>query len=131
MARTAVSDMELGGNPIQAGSHFLLSIPTVHNHPGLWPEPERFDPDRFLPENVAARSPYAYLPFGRGPHACIGSHFSLQEILVMTAALCRRFRVVPAGERIDPDDVRAGLSVYPRARVAMRVEQRARLKEAA
>ncbi len=124
MARTTLEDVDLGGNHIPEGSHLLMSIPTVHNHPGVWPEPARFDPDRFLPDAVARRSPGAYVPFGRGPHACIGAHFSVQELLIMTAVLARRFRAVLAEERFDPDDVRAGLSVYPRHGIRMRIERR-------
>ncbi len=124
MARTAIEDLDLGGNPIKKGSHLLLSIPALHGHPGLWPDPTRFDPDRFLDDAVAQRSPNAYLPFGRGAHACIGSHFSLQELLVFTAVLCSRFRVVMAQQRFDPEDVRAGLSVYPRHGIKMRVVRR-------
>jgi len=126
MGRTLLSELDMAGNRIAAGSHFLMSIPTLHNHPGLWPNPERFDPDRFLPEAVAQRSPNAYLPFGRGPHACIGAHFSLQELLVMTAALARDFRAVNLEKRFDATDVRAGLSVYPRHGIQMRIERRAR-----
>jgi cytochrome P450 len=125
MARTTIEDVELGGHRIPKGSHILLSPPTLHNNPRAWPNPERFDPDRFLPEAVAARPAAAYIPFGRGPHACIGSHFSLQEMLIMTATLCRRFRVTMAQDRFDPADVRAGLSVYPRKGIQMRIERRA------
>jgi cytochrome P450 len=125
MARTTVEDIELGGVKIPRGSNLLLSPPTLHNNPRAWPEPHRFDPDRFLPEAVAARPAAAYIPFGRGPHACIGSHFSIQEMLIMTATLCRRFHVGMAERDFDPSDVSAGLSVYPRNGIRMRIERRA------
>lgn len=127
MSRTAVEDVSLGTLRIPNGSNILISIPTLHNNPTIWPNPERFDPDRFLPDAVAARSPNAYVPFGRGPHSCIGVHFSLQELLIMTAVLCHRFRVVMAQEHFDPDDVLAGVSVYPRHGIQMRIEQRTRM----
>jgi cytochrome P450 len=78
-----------------------------------------------LPEAVAGRSPNSYVPFGRGPHSCIGIHFSLQELLIMTAVLCQRFRVVMAEDNFDADDVIAGVSVYPRRGIQMRIERRA------
>jgi cytochrome P450 len=127
VSRTTLQDVDLGGNRIPAGSNFLISIPTLHNNPNVWPEPARFDPDRFLPEAVARRSPNAYIPFGRGPHACIGVHFSLQELLVMTAVLARRFRVVLADPRFDASDVRAGLSMFPRSALEARVVPRERV----
>lgn len=126
IARTALADIELGGHKIAQGSDLLMSIPTLHNNPDVWPDPGRFDPDRFLPEHEAQRSPNAYLPFGRGPHACIGAHFSRQELLVVVAVLGRRFRVGSSGPDIDPGDVRAGLSMYPRRSLSVRVERRER-----
>ncbi len=130
MARTTLDDLELGGHRIPKGSNLLLSPPTLHNNPRVWPEPSRFDPDRFLPDAVAARPAAAYIPFGRGPHACIGSHFSLQEMLIVTATLCRRFRVAMAQDDFDPTDVCAGLSVYPRNGIRMRIERRPALAAA-
>jgi cytochrome P450 len=125
MSRTAARDITVGDVRIPNGSNILISIPTLHNNPSVWPNPERFDPDRFLPEAVAQRSPNSYVPFGRGPHSCIGIHFSLQELLIMTAVLCRRFRVVMAEDNFDADDVIAGVSVYPRRGIQMRIERRA------
>ena len=131
VSRTTTEAREFGGTRLAPGSHFLVSIPTLHNHPGLWPNPDRFDPDRFLPDAVARRSPNTYVPFGRGAHACVGVHFSLQELLIMAAVLCSRFRVVMAQSRFDPQDVRAGVSVYPRHGIRMRVVRRQHSSDAA
>jgi cytochrome P450 len=128
-ARTALEDIELGGNPIRRGSFLMVSISTLHHHPMLWPDPARFDPDRFLPDAVAARPPNAYVPFSRGPHTCIGNHFALQELLIVTAQLASQFRVVMEPQRFDPDDVCAGLSVYPRRGLRMRALPRAAVTE--
>ena len=51
---------------IPKGAHVTLSLWSVHRDATHWPEPEKFDPDRFLPENVKARHPYAYMPFSAG-----------------------------------------------------------------
>lgn len=62
------------------GSETIFAIRNVHLNEKYWPDPYKFDPDRFLPENVATRHPCAYLPFSFGPRNCIGK---LIVILVM------------------------------------------------
>ena len=54
----------------------MISVSGLHRDPNIYPNPDMFDPLRFSKENIAARSPYAYLPFGDGPRVCIGKLFS-------------------------------------------------------
>jgi cytochrome P450 len=66
----------------------------------LWPAPRRFDPDRFAgdPTAAAAGKTWAYLPFGGGPHLCIGKHFALLEVTIVLTRLAQRGRLVaPSG----------------------------------
>ena len=94
----------------------------VHRHKKLWTEPDRFDPERFTPEAVAARSRYAYLPFSIGPHICIGASLALVEILITVAVLARRFRFrLVAGQAIEPI---AWTSLRPGRGIRMTVEPR-------
>lgn len=91
--RQALADDEVDGFRIPAGAMVLNFAYATHRHPEFWADPERFDPDRFLPEQVRDRHPLAFMPFGGGHRVCIGMNFALQEMIMFVAALMRRFRV--------------------------------------
>lgn len=62
------------GYQIPNKTHIHIHIYDLHHDPAIYPDPEKFDPDRFLPENVAKRHPFAFLPFSGGPRNCIGNY---------------------------------------------------------
>lgn len=95
--RDAIADDVLDGFPIPAGSSVLLSPFYTHRHPDFWPDPLRFDPDRWTPEAEAERHPQAYHPFASGQRVCIGNNFSLLETHILLALLGQKFapRLLP------------------------------------
>lgn len=89
--RLTVEPVDVGGYRLPAGQQVLVSPWTTHRHPEIWPDPLRFDPQRFL--GAADRPRYAYFPFGGGPRACVGEHFAMLEAVTLLAMLLRSRRV--------------------------------------
>jgi cytochrome P450 len=91
--RSPMEDIEVEGYLLRK-EHFLVLSPYVtHRNPRYFPDPERFDPDRFTPENEKKLPRHAFLPFGIGPHVCIGQHFALMEAHLTVAHLCQHLSV--------------------------------------
>ncbi|XP_045464627.1 cytochrome P450 9e2-like [Harmonia axyridis] len=80
---------------LEEGSILLIPILGMHYDPKYFPNPEKFDPERFSPENKHNIDPYTYMPFGIGPRNCIGSRFALMEVKALLFYLFRHFEVVP------------------------------------
>ncbi len=93
LTRRSIEASELAGFPLPPRTDVLISPYLIQRHPAFWPNPEAFDPDRFLPEINATRNRFAYLPFGLGPRACIGEHFALIEMHAHVIMLARRFEL--------------------------------------
>jgi cytochrome P450 len=103
--REAISEVEIGGHRLPRGSLVILSSYVTQRDPRWFPEPERFDPDRFAPGRVENIPDYAYFPFGAGPHVCVGNTFALMEIALVVATLVQRFHVelMPRQEHLAPE----------------------------
>ncbi|XP_036142988.1 cytochrome P450 4C1 isoform X2 [Monomorium pharaonis] len=95
VSRVNSEDVQLNSYIIPARTIIHLNILEVHRDPNFWPNPEIFDPDRFLPENIRNRHPYSYIPFSAGPRNCIGQRFALLEMKAMIASLIHNFYVEP------------------------------------
>jgi cytochrome P450 len=122
LGRLLTSDDEIGGYRIPAGANVVVSQWATHRHPEFWPEPERFDPERFTAVREAERHPNAYFPFGHGPRSCIGSHFAMLESVVAVAAVLQRHRIVSESEQVELDT--HGITLRPAGAVPLRVEPR-------
>jgi cytochrome P450 len=96
IVREAIADDEIGGQTITAGTVVTISPWVLHRHRRFWPDPEVFDPTRFLP-GAPAPARYAYMPFGAGPRICVGAQFALTEAVLVLARLLRAFRVALSG----------------------------------
>jgi cytochrome P450 len=110
IARRTGHDLTIGGYQLPAASAVILSAWAIHRHPQHWDRPAIFDPDRFTPEREAARHRYAYLPFGAGPRACIGSSFALLEAVLATAIIIGAYQLQTPP---DPIPLAAGITLRP------------------
>jgi cytochrome P450 len=90
--RRTVRDVTLGGVPVPAEIGVQYSSWVTHHLPQLYPDPFRFDPDRFLPEREAALPRGAYIPFGGGSRMCLGKRFGEYELRALAAVLLSRVR---------------------------------------
>ncbi|AGK58697.1 cytochrome P450 [Hyphomicrobium denitrificans 1NES1] len=92
MTRLAKEDTDLAGTHVSRGSLIVIPIFVLHRHRRLWDDPDRFDPDRFLPENEAKYPRTQFMPFGYGPRICVGSSFALIEATAILATLLQSAR---------------------------------------
>ncbi|MEM6988842.1 MAG: cytochrome P450 [Myxococcota bacterium] len=123
--RRTLEEVEIGGTTLPARTIVFVSAYAQHHRADVWPDPRRFDPDRFLPEQEAERPKGAYLPFSAGPRFCIGMHFAMMEGPIVLATLLRRFRFeIDATREIVEDDFatlrpKGGVPAIVRARTGV------------
>jgi cytochrome P450 len=92
-SREAIDDVTINGYPIKKGSLVFVSPDLTHHDPHLFPEPEKFIPERFSEENEKKLPRYAYFPFGGGPRICIGQQFAMMEAALLLATIAQRYRL--------------------------------------
>ena len=97
LGRLAVEDDEIMGYPVAAGTSVVVAPWTIHRHPDFWVDPLIYDPSRFTTNGPRPQPAhrYAWMPFGGGPRACIGQHFSMVESVLALALILRSHRVAP------------------------------------
>jgi cytochrome P450 len=121
LGRLTPTGDRIGGYQIPPGSVVILSPWVTHRRPDLWPDPHRFNPDRFHPTTAATHHRYAYLPFAGGPRGCIGEHFAMTEAIIATAVLLGAYTLETAPA---PIALTTGLTLRPAGPVHSRVTPR-------
>ena len=122
LGRQAMSDLELGGYHVPKGEILLTPPFLVQRDARWWPEPRRFDPERFAEEEEAKRPRYSYFPFGGGPRLCIGESFAWMEGELLLATIAQRWRprVVPG----HPSGLQPQVTLRPKDGVRVVMERR-------
>jgi len=102
IGRMAKEDCELPGFKIASGSICLASPYVMHRDPRWFPDPERFDPERWTPEAREARPKFSYFPFGGGARVCIGERFAWMEGVLVLATIAQKWSLRRApGQKVD------------------------------
>jgi len=121
LMRRATEPVELGGVTIPEGTEVAFSPYALLRDPVLYPEPGRFDPDRWLPERRAALPRWAFLPFGAGSRQCIGDALARAEMAIALATVLTRWRLRPVPGRTPREAIAAmphadhvPMTVHPR-----------------
>lgn len=91
--RRAAADTTIGPYALKRGDMVWISPFAMHRRSAWFPDPERFDPDRWTSEREKALPRYGYIPFGAGPRVCIGNSFALMEAHLIVAAVAQRYRL--------------------------------------
>jgi cytochrome P450 len=101
VVRTVRSDIEHEQVSLKVGQFYVLSSFLIHHDETDWPNPETFDPDRWLADGRREQCPHgSYVPFGWAPKACIGASLGMAQLVVLAHLLCTRYRLqVPEPER--------------------------------
>lgn len=122
MPRVALQDTVVGRRKLRRGALVMISPWTLHRHRDYWERPHAFLPERFLPEHEGALTDGAYIPFGQGPHTCVGAGFAQTESVLIVARLLRRFDFTALdAQRVRPA---ARLTTRPREQIMCRVSAR-------
>jgi cytochrome P450 len=123
MGRQATSDVALGPYQLPAGTYFFFSQYIIQRSAEHFPDPLRFNPERFTPERKAGRSKFVYFPFGAGSRQCIGEAFAWMESTQLLATIAQRWRLrlVP-GQRLE---VQPKITLRPKYGIRMVPELRA------
>jgi cytochrome P450 len=123
MGRYARFDFQLGDFFLPAKTTVLMSQFVTHRDPHFFPDPLRFDPERFTAEARSRRTKLTYFPFGAGVRQCIGESFAWMEGVLLLATLAQKWKVrlVP-GHRVEPEPL---ITLRPKYGMRMRLESRA------
>ncbi|XP_065091471.1 cytochrome P450 4d1-like [Ochlerotatus camptorhynchus] len=123
IGRKLVEATEINGTIIPAGVDVTVPIYMVHRNPKVYPDPERFDPERFAEDAENLRGPYDYIPFSVGSRNCIGQRYALMELKVAIIRLVAHYHVLP-GAKVPSIRFKTDLVLRPEGGIPIRVVSR-------
>lgn len=122
MIRVAIGDDVIGGYSIPAGSLVVLAQFLIHRSPKLWPDPLRFDPERWDPARAESQHRFAFFPLGGGQRLCVANNFAQLEVRLVLALIVNRYQL----ELVGPPDVghEPLVTMRPRGEIFVRLSPR-------
>ncbi|KAL3271098.1 hypothetical protein HHI36_021594 [Cryptolaemus montrouzieri] len=111
--RKADDDIDLGDGVVPANATILINTMATHRNAKYWKDPLKFDPDRFLPEEVAKRHPYCYLPFSAGPRGCLGARYAIMSMKTNLATILRKYRITTDYKSIEEVSLKVHMLLRP------------------
>uniref|UniRef100_A0AAF5DF06 Cytochrome P450 n=1 Tax=Strongyloides stercoralis TaxID=6248 RepID=A0AAF5DF06_STRER len=92
--RRLINEVEVCGYTVPKETNFCFPLIVANFNETIFPDPYKFDPDRFSPENIAKRNAYDFTPFSAGPRNCIGQKFALNEVKVVLCWMLRKYKLI-------------------------------------
>ena len=120
--RITTDTWEVGGYAIPKGKFLMLAPYSMGRHPEFYPDPDRFDPERWTAEEVAKRPRFAFYPFGGGPRICIGEHFAWTEMILVVATIAQHWRLATTDQTTG--DFKPQISLRPAHGMPLRLHAR-------
>jgi cytochrome P450 len=122
LGRRVLTDYQIGPYVVPAGAIVLMSPWVIHHDPRFFPDPYKFDPERWTTEARESRPKFCYFPFGGGPRVCIGEQFAWMEGALLIATIAQRWKMrLAPDQRVEP---KAMITLRPRYGMRMIVETR-------
>jgi len=124
IGRRAVEDCELGGYRVPAGSNVFILQWRTQRDPRFFPDPDRFDPERWREDPVrSAKIPrFAYFPFGGGPRVCVGAAFAMMEATLLLVMIQQKYRLEVVPEH--PIEIFASVTLRPKHGIRVTLQRR-------
>lgn len=122
--RECTKDCIIKGLKIPKGTIIVIPAYTLHRDPEFYPDPDKFDPERFSAKGKESRDPFSFLGFGYGPRNCIGMRFAQMEMKLVMARLLKRYSFFVAPETQVPVVLQAMITLGPKGGVVLGVKKR-------
>ncbi len=117
MMRKVAKDIDINGTHFKAGSLVFYSIYNIHQHPQLWHQPEKFEPERFSTDENRR---FSFLPFGTGERICIGNHFAMMESQLLLSMILQRYDIELSSD--EDVEIEMAVSLRPKGGLPVRLK---------